>query len=38
MEEILLTDQPLSFWVMQQINQMIADVDKDGSGSIDYED
>jgi calcium-binding protein CML len=38
MEEILLTDQPLSFWVMQQINQMIADVDKDGSGSIDYEE
>jgi calcium-binding protein CML len=23
---------------MQQINQMIADVDKDGSGSIDYEE
>ena len=25
-------------WIMQQINQMIADVDKDGSGSIDYEE
>jgi hypothetical protein len=23
---------------MQQINQMIADVDKDGSGAIDYEE
>lgn len=26
------------FWILQQINQMIADVDKDGSGAIDYEE
>lgn len=27
-----------AFWIMQQIRQMIADVDKDGSGAIDYEE
>ncbi|RYR11067.1 hypothetical protein Ahy_B05g079554 isoform C [Arachis hypogaea] len=32
---VSLTDSTLLF---QQINQMIADVDKDGSGAIDYEE